>query len=150
MLRPGKATRKNAGFTLVEVMVTMLLISILCLGVFAGMQQITKTAMAVAIRNEAYHLMQADAEQLLSGDYSSFVPTNADETITSAVKTSYMPSTAAQFAFTADNPLGRTTFTRRVVSVASSDTSRTLRVEVQWSWQGQTNLISTVLYRIQQ
>jgi hypothetical protein len=131
-------------------MITMFLISMVCLGVFVGLRQITRAAMAVAVRDEAYHLMQAEAELLLSGDYTGFVATTVDQNITSSVKTSYAPSTVAALTLTADNGIGRTTFVRRVVEVASTDTSRTLRVEVQWTWQGQPNLISAQLFRTQQ
>jgi len=123
------------------------LISMMCLGVFAGLQQITFSMMNVAIRDEAYHLMQAEAERLLSTDFGSANATATDQTITSSVKTSYMPTTLAQFAIASDNNLGRITFARRVVSVSSSFSAKTLRVEVEWTWKGRSNLISTPIYR---
>lgn len=141
--------RPKAAFTLPEVMVAMFLISMMCLSVFVALQQITKAALAVALRDEAYHLMQAEAEQLLSSDYSSFVATTADQTIASSVKTSYTPSTVTALTLTSDNGVGRVTFTRRAVQVASTTSTRTLRVEVQWTWQGKSNLISTQLFRSQ-
>jgi Tfp pilus assembly protein PilV len=148
MPRAGKIARKNAAFTLSEVMITMFLISMMCLGVFSGLQQITKAMMTVAIRDEAYHLLQAEAERLLDSDYTSF-SSSADQTITSALKTSYTPSTAAKFAILSDNAVGRITFTRRVVDVTSTTTSKTLRVEVQWTWLGRTNTVSAPLFRTQ-
>jgi prepilin-type N-terminal cleavage/methylation domain-containing protein len=144
-----RVVAKNVGFTLPEVMITMFLISMMCLAVFSGLQQITKAALAVAIRSEAYHLMQAEAERLLDGDYASFAATTTDQTITSSVKTSYTPSTTPALATSADNGVGRSTFTRRVVLVSSTTTSKTLRVEVQWTWQGRPYLVSTQLFRTQ-
>lgn len=138
----------NAGFTLSEVMVTMFLISMMCLGIFAGLQQISRAMMAIAIRDEGYHLLQAKAEQLLGGTYASFAA-SSDQSITSEVKTSFNPSTTAALTLPSDNAAGRITFTRRVVAVAASDTSKTLRVEVQWAWQGRTTVISSPLFRTQ-
>jgi prepilin-type N-terminal cleavage/methylation domain-containing protein len=149
MSRPVRTPKKNAAFTLPEVMITMFLISMMCLAVFAGLQQITKAALAVAVRSEAYHLMQAEAEQLLAGDFTSFAATAADQTITSSVKTSYLPNTTAALGISTDNAVGRTTFTRRVVAVSSTATSKTLRVEVQWTWQGRPYLVSVQLFRTQ-
>ncbi len=148
MRRRGKTTQKLAAFTLMEVMITMFLMSVLCLGVFVGMQQVTKAMMNVAIRDEAYHLMQAEAERLLSSDYTSF-NASAAQTITSAVKTTILPNSVAQFGFTGDNAIGRVTFTRQVVAVASTSSSKTLRVQVQWTWQGRTNTVSVPLFRNQ-
>lgn len=125
----------------------MFLISMMCLSVFAGLQQITKTALNVAIRDEAYHLLQAKAEQLIDGTYANFVPTTTDQTITSSVKTSYAPSKTGALAITADNAVGRVTFTRRVVNVATDAVSTTLRVEVQWTWDKRTSIISSQLLR---
>ncbi len=149
MSRRRRIANKNAAFTLAEVVITMFLMSLTCLGIFAGMQQITKAMMAVALRDEAYHLMQAEAERLLATDYTSFTATASDQSITGAAKTTYLPSTAAKFGITSDNALGRATFTRRVVQVSSTTTSRTLRVEVQWTWQGRSQTITTTLLRIQ-
>ena len=132
------ARKKIDGFTLSEVIITMFLLSVMCLGVFVGLQQVTKAMMAVAIRDEAYHLLQAEAERLLSADYTSFTNTSADQVITSAVKTSFTPSAAAQFSTGTSDGSGRIAFTRRVVSVASNATSRTLRVEVEWSFAGRS------------
>lgn len=126
----------------------MFLISMMCLSVFAGLQQITKVALAVALRNEGYHHLQQESERLLNTDYSSFIATTQDTTIKSAVKTSYSPSGAAQMAITSDNATGRVNFTRRVVEVASTTTTRTLRVEVTWTWQGRSNTITTQLFRM--
>ncbi|HVU34332.1 MAG TPA: prepilin-type N-terminal cleavage/methylation domain-containing protein [Opitutaceae bacterium] len=151
MSRPSRRKKKAAGFTLVEVMITMFLISMMCLSVFAALQQITKNALSVALRDEAYHLMQAQAEQLLEGTYADFVPTTADQTINSSVKTSYLPSfvnSLTQLSTNqAANLAGRISYTRRVVSVASDSSSTTLRVEVSWTWQGRPELVSTLLYR---
>lgn len=147
MSRRRPTARKNAGFTLMEVMVSMFLMSLLCLGIFASMQQVTKAMMAVALRDEAYHLMQAEAERLLCSDYSSFV-SSSDQTITSALKTSYFPDSGTPALQTSsDNNVGRVTFTRRVVDVSSTSSSKTLRVEVQWTWDGRTATVSVPLYR---
>lgn len=138
--------RSTDGFTLGEVMIAMFLISMLCLGIFAALQQISGTMMAIAIRDEAYHLMQAKAEQLLSGNYADFTA-SADESITSAVKTSFHRSTAAALMLPSDNGGGRITFTRRVTQVASTTSTRTLEVEVDWAWHGRTASVSTPLFR---
>lgn len=138
--------RNNDGFSLGEVMIALFCISLLCLGIFAALQQISGTMMAIAIRDEAYHLMQAKAEQLLSGDYADFTA-SADESITSAVKTNFHASTAAALALPANNANGRITFTRRVIQVSSTTSSRTLEVEVDWTWGGRSASVSTPLFR---
>lgn len=148
MTRQPRHHRKHSGFTLIEVMIAMVLIAMMCLSVFVALRQITNTAMAVAVRNEAYHLMQQQAEQLLAGTYADF-STVAEQDITSAVKTSFAPSTTPALVLPADNASGRITFKRQVVSVASTATSKTLRVEVDWTWQGHANEISTLLFRAQ-
>lgn len=139
---------KTTGFTLIEVMITMFLISMMCLGVFVGLQQITKAMMTVAVRDEAYHLLQAESERLLTADYTAFTA-SGNQTITSAVKTTYAPSDAAQFTLPNDHAAGRITFTRRVFEVGSTPGTRTLRVDVTWTLNGRTTTISAPLFRLQ-
>ncbi|PTX91387.1 prepilin-type N-terminal cleavage/methylation domain-containing protein [Opitutus sp. ER46] len=146
MPRRSRQPSSNAGFTLAEVIVAMFLISLMCLSVFAGLQQITKSMLSVAVRSEGYHLLQAESERLLASDFDTFVA-SADQTITSSVKTSYAPSKVAPLTITGDNAVGRIRFTRRVVQVESTGASRTLRVEVEWKWDKRTQIISTLLYR---
>lgn len=156
MKRPSRKRRQNSAFTLVEVMITMFLISMMCLSVFAGLQQITKTALSVAIRDEAYHLMQDKAEQLLSVPFANF-DAAADETIVSSVKASYVPDMkidALALPADNDNKTPRVSFTRSVTKVASTNmpASTTLRVQVTWTWpkqdaQRRTYVVSTLLYR---
>lgn len=152
---PLRTPSKNpsvTGFTLPEVMITMFFISVMCLGVFVGLQQITFAMMSVAIRDEAHHLMQAEAERLIASDYTSATATASDQTITSSVKTSYMrlnPTVAPALIVPTDNDPGRITFTRRVVAVASTASSKTLQVEVEWTWRGRANKISTPILRTQ-
>lgn len=146
-----RIARRCAGFTLTEVIITMVLIAVMCLGVFAGLQQITKATLGVALRNEAYHHLQQEAERLLTADYSDFTASSSDTKIPSAVKTSYSRSNVDPLKVTgfADNKAGRVTFTRRVVAVSNTATSRTLRVEVEWTWQARPFRISTPVYRNQ-
>lgn len=146
MSRHSSSAKRTAGFTLTEVMITMLLISMMCIGVFAGLRQISKAMLAVAVRSEAHRVLQAEAERLLSTDFTSFTA-SAPETITSSVKPSYVPSKASAFTLPPGNAAGRVKFTREVIAVASSDTSRTLRVEVRWTWQNQPNVVSSPLFR---
>lgn len=147
-MRRHRQSKNAAGFTLIEVMITMALISLMCLGVFVGLQQITRAMMTVAVRDEAYHLLQAEAERLLTADYSAFTA-SGNQTITSAVKTTYSPSSAARFTLPTDNASGRIAFTRRVVEVANTSNTRTLRVDVTWTLNGRTNTISAPLFRLQ-
>lgn len=151
-LRTPSKKLSVAGFTLPEVMITMFFISVMCLGTFVGLQQVTLAMMNVAIRDEAYHLMQAEAERLTATDYGSASATASDQSITSSVKSSFIrfrDGAVPQFTITTDNDPGRITFTRRVVQVSSTSTSKTLRVEVQWTWPtgGRTNLISCPVFR---
>lgn len=147
-MRRQRQSKSTAGFTLIEVMITLFLISLMCLGVFVGLQQITKAMMTVAVRDEAYHLLQAEAERLLTADFSAFTA-SGNQTITSAVKTTYSPSNAAKLTPPSDNAVGRTTFTRRVVQVENTPTSRTLRVDVTWTLNGRTTTVSAPLFRLQ-
>lgn len=152
-LSPVRApARKNAspksGFTLAEVMIALLLISAMCLSVFSGLHMISKWTLHTAIRSEAHRLMQAKAEELLAGTYAGFTA-QANEAVTSSIKTTFNAGTQAQFAYPANNSGTRVSFTRRVVGVASTTTSQTLRIEVSWAWQGQSYLISCPLFRSQ-
>jgi prepilin-type N-terminal cleavage/methylation domain-containing protein len=145
---PARRDRTKSGFTLSEVMIAMVLISIMCLSVFGALQSTSRLALNTAIRSEAHRLMQAEAERLISVDFGSF-GSSADQTITSSVKAIFGPNKDAQFALPANNANGRVSFTRRVIEVSSTSSSKTLRVEVQWTWQGHTSLISTPLFRSQ-
>ncbi len=147
-MRRPRQSKNTVGFTLVEVMITLFLISLMSLGVFVGLQQITRAMMAVAARDEAYHLLQAEAERLLTADYGAFTA-SGNQTITSALKTSYTPSSDAKFVLPADNASGRMAFTRRVVELASTPSTRTLRVDVSWSLNGRNSTVSTRLFRLQ-
>lgn len=142
----GGRPSTRAGFTLVEVMVTVTLVSFLCASAFAGLNLLSRTAMRTAVRSEAYRLMQDKAEQLMAADYTGFT-SSSDQTITSSIKTSSVPGTETQFQYPSAGTRGRVTFTRKVVDVSSTSTSKTLRVEVRWTWQGATTTISTPLFR---
>jgi hypothetical protein len=48
---------------------------------------------------------------------------------------------------TPDNNVGRITFKRQVSAVAVTDTSKTLRVDVTWTWLKQANTVSLTLFR---
>ncbi len=149
MSRKTRPTPTQAAFTLPEVMVAMLLISMLCLSVFAGLQQVSRAMTSIALRTEAERLLQAEAERLLNVDYASFT-SSATETITSSFKTSFTAKRTAALdhkQLPTDNGMGRVDFKRQVVKVASTDTSTTLRVDVSWAWQGKPNVISVPLFR---
>jgi Tfp pilus assembly protein FimT len=150
MIDQTRVTNKPcAGFTLGEVMITLCLTALMCVAAFTGLGTISRLTMAVAIRSEADRLMQAESERLTSVDFNSFVASSSDQTITGSLKTSFLSGNQAQFAYPATGSSGRVTFTRRAVEVASTSTTRTLRVEVQWTWQDRPSLISTVLLRSQ-
>ncbi len=139
--------RSAAGFTLFEVMLGLFLISLMCLSVYASLTQITKAAMSVAIRDEAYHLLQAKAEEQLATSFSSF-GTAATDTVTSSVKTSFLPSTATPLTLpTSGNSLGRITFTRSIIAGTASTSSKSATVQVSWTFQGRPYQVSVPLYR---
>lgn len=142
-----RARKRDGAFSLPEVMVAIVLISMVCLSVFSGLYLISKLALNNAVRSEGFRLMQAEAEYLTSADFSTFGPV-ADQTITSCVKTTFRPGREAQFEYPTD-AAGRVVYTRRVVNVASTPTRKNLRVEVQWTWQGKTSLISVPVMRYQ-
>jgi hypothetical protein len=127
-------------------MITLLLIAMMCLSIFSGLETISKLALGTAIRSEAYHLLQAEAERLTAADFGSFAAM-ANQTSASCLKTTFAPGNQAQFAYPATGSQGRVTFTRRVVDVTSTATTKTLRVEVQWAWRGRSYLISTLVFR---
>lgn len=139
--------RRPAAFTLPEVMIALVLVSALCLSTFVGMRLVSNLAMTTAIRSEAHRLMQAEAERLMSVGYGSFVASSAVN-IPAVLKTTFRPGTEARLA-PAPGTAGRVTFVRRVVEVASTSTTRTLRVEVQWTWLGKTTVISVRVFRSQ-
>lgn len=148
MVRTTPRKKSDGGFTLVEVMIAMMLIALMCLSVLTGLRSITDMTMGVAVRSEAYRVMQAEAERLTQIDYDSF-QASGDQTTTSCLKTTFLPGNQNKFDYPANGSGGRITLTRRVVEVSSTDTTKTLRVEVRWTWQGRTNLISTLLFRAQ-
>ncbi|MBC7367826.1 MAG: hypothetical protein H7343_13615, partial [Undibacterium sp.] len=88
------------------------------------------------------------AERLASGTFAVFAA-STDQEIIGCLKTSFLPGSAPRFTYPATGNGGRVAFTRRVVETASTATSRTLRVEVQWTWQSRTSLIATPLFRTQ-
>lgn len=147
MKRPKR--KKNSGFTLIEVMMAMFWITVMCLSAFVGLRQISNVALSVAVRDEAYHLMQDEAERLLSAPYSSFTATS--DSPYSSVKTSFVPSTVSPLTLPAaadnNNLSARVLYTRAVTVVSSSTSSTTLQVQVSWTWQKHSNSISTVLLR---
>lgn len=125
----------------------MVVISLVCMVIFPGMYLVSRLALNNAVRSEGFRLMQAEAEHQTSLDFFS-LGAYPDQLITSCVKTSFRPNKEARFDYPAESD-GRVTYTRRVVSVAATTTSKTLRVEVQWTWQGQSNLISVPILRYQ-
>lgn len=146
MAKTQRKRSSTAGFTLFEVMLGLFLISLMCLSVYASLTQITKAAMSVAIRDEAYHLLQAKAEEQLATNFNSFGAA-ATDTVTSEVKTSFLPSTALSLAVTPDNNVGRITFTRSIVAGTSSSSSKSATVQVSWTFQGRPYQVSVPLYR---
>lgn len=145
VLTPVRRRANQKAFSLVEVLVTMVLITLMCASVFPGLQLITTSAMNTAIRGEAHRLMQDEAERLISVGYASFT-TSDEQTITSSIKTTFGPDKSSQFQYPS-NQAGRVTFKRRVVAVADTSTTRTLRVEVEWTWRGKKTVISMPIFR---
>lgn len=145
--RASVARKQNLAFSLPEVMVAIVVISMVCLTVFSGLYLVSRMALNNAVRSEGFRIMQAEAERLTSIDFFSLGAVS-DQTIQSCVKTGFRPGREAQFQYPSDNS-GRVTYTRRVVEVASSSSSKSLRVEVQWTWQSKTTLISVPILRYQ-
>lgn len=135
----------RAAFSLPEVMVALLLVSVVCMAVIPGLQLISRTALDGAIRSEAHRLVQAEAERLMSVGFASFQAA-ADRSVQSCVKTNFKADSSAKYEYPSSSA-GRVTFTTRTVEVSSGSTSRTLRVEVQWTWQGKTVVVSTPVFR---
>ena len=133
--RCHRVRHRASAFSLVEVVVAMVLISTLCVSIFASVSLISKLAMNAAIRTEAYRLAQAEAERLESVGFIN-ATAYSDETIISSLKTTSRRSSEAQFAYSPTNALGRVTFVRRVVDLGSTATMKNFQVEVDWTWQG--------------
>jgi hypothetical protein len=128
------------------VVIALFVISFMILSVSGGLHTVSSWTLATAIQNEADRLLQAEAERLMSAPFVS-VGASSDESIVSSVKTSFGASTQAQFSYPTGDPSARVAFTRRVVDIATTPTSRHLRVEVEWTWQGRDRLISSPLFR---
>lgn len=141
--------RSRTGFTLVEVMVSLTLISMMCLAVFKGLGTMSQVAISTGVRSEGQRLLQAEAERLMSVSYGNFVASTADETIYSSFKSIFKSSTAAALTYPTSGNTGRFPYTRRVVAVSSTTTTRTLRVEVQWPWNGKTTKLTMLILRSQ-
>lgn len=134
--------------TLPELMIVLLLIAILCLAMFAGLQTVSRIVLSTAVRAEANRLLQAEAERLVSVPYPDFTATGTQD-ITSSFRTSFRPGTQAALTHPGSDSAGRVTFRREVVQVTSTATTRTLQVQVSWLWQGQSRQISTPVFRSQ-
>jgi type II secretory pathway pseudopilin PulG len=134
--------------TLPEVMIALLIVAAMCLTVFGGLNMVSKWALHSAISSEAQRLLQAEAERLLSVPYAHFVA-GADETSTSSVGTTFLAGMQPRLSYPPTRPGARVSFTRRVIAVASTATSRTLRIEVAWTWHGGSHVVATPLYRAQ-
>lgn len=135
--RCRRVRNRVSGFSLVEVVVSMVLVSTLCVSIFASINLISKLAMNSAIQTEAYRLAQAEAERLESVGFGS-AKAEPDETIVSSLKTSTRRSSEAQFGYSPTNALGRVAFVRRVKDIGSTSSMKTLQVEVEWTWLGKT------------
>ena len=116
-------------------MVSMVLVSTLCISIFVSINLISKLAMNSAIRTEAYRLAQAEAERLESVGFGS-AAAYTDQSIVSSLKTSTTRSSEAQFTYSPTNASGRITFVRRVVDLGSTSSMKNLQVEVEWTWLG--------------
>ncbi|HTO04943.1 MAG TPA: prepilin-type N-terminal cleavage/methylation domain-containing protein, partial [Opitutus sp.] len=115
-MRRRRMRNRVSAFSLVEVVVAMVLISTLCISIFASVSLISKLAMNAAIRTEAYRLAQAEAERLESVGFIH-AAAYSGETIISSLKTTSRRSSEAQFAYSPTNASGRVTFVRRVVDL---------------------------------
>jgi len=137
---------RSLGLTLPEVTVALFIISFAIMSIAGALHTVSKWTLATAIQNEADRLMQAEAERLMSAPYD-VISASGDETILSSVATSFRPGTQEQFSYPADGAGARVTFVRRVVNVATTSMSKQLRVEVEWTWQGSSRLVSAPLLR---
>lgn len=148
--RPSRrpSTRARAGLTLPEVMIALLVVSGMCLTVFGGLNMVSKWSLLAGIRGEAGRLVQEEAERLLAVPFNEFVA-SGNETVGSSVHTTFRPGTQAQFTPPAAGTGARASFTRRVVEVAATPRSRTLRIDVAWTWLGENYAISCPLFRVQ-
>lgn len=127
-------------------MIALVVIAFTIMSITGALHTVSKWTLATAVQNEADRLMQAEAERLMSAPYSD-IAASGDETIHSSVATSFRPGTEAQFSYPAGDPAARVAFVRRVVDVATTSTSKQLRVEVEWTWQGRSRLVSAPLFR---
>lgn len=122
------ALKTEEGFSLIEALVAMLILSVILLGALQGLMVSYRTSSTNTLRNEAISMAEETANALRNTPYANLVDGTTTNIVSRQVANASVPFTVTQIV--ADS----------VASVAKS-----VQITVTWPYQGQTITHTTTI-----
>jgi len=120
--------KTEEGFSLIEALVAMLILSVILLGALQGLMVSYRTSSTNTLRNEAISMAEETANALRNTPYANLVDGTTTNIVSRQVANASVPFTVTQIV--ADS----------VASVAKS-----VQITVTWPYQGQTITHTTTI-----
>lgn len=115
------ALKTEKGFSLIEALVAMLILSVILLGALQGLMVSYRTSSTNILRNEAVNMAEETANALRNTPYASLVDGTTVNTVTRQVANASVPFTVTQ-----------------VVADSVASVAKSIQITVTWPYQGQT------------
>lgn len=113
--------KTERGFTLIEALVAMLVLSVILLGALQGLMVSYKTSSTNTLRNEAVSIAEETANALRNTPYANLVDGTTTNTISRQIENASVPFTVTQ-----------------VVADSVASVAKSIQITVTWNHQGQT------------
>lgn len=113
------ALKTEKGFSLIEALVAMLILSIILLGALQGLLVSYRTSSLTALRNEGVGIAEETANTLRNTPYINLVDGTTTSTVTRQLANAAVPFTVTQ-----------------VVSDTVANVAKSVQITVSWNHQG--------------
>lgn len=115
------ALKNEHGFSLIEALVAMLILSVILLGALEGLMVSYRTSSMNALRTEAVSIAEETANTLRNTPYANLINGTTTNTVSRQIANATVPFTVTQ-----------------VISDAVVNVAKSVQITVAWTHQGQT------------
>lgn len=122
------ALKTEEGFSLIEALVAMLILSVILLGALQGLMVSYRTSSTNTLRNEAVSMAEETANALRNTPYASLVDGTTTNIVSRQVANASVPFTVTQ-----------------VVADSVASVAKSVQITVTWPYQGQTITHTTTI-----
>lgn len=114
------ALKTEEGFTLIEALVAMLILSVILLGALQGLIVSYRTSSTNTLRNEAVSIAEETANVLRNTPYTNLVNGTTVNVVTRQISNASAPFTVTQ-----------------VVADSVASVAKSIQITISWNYQGQ-------------